>query len=93
MTSTVPSAELTHPSWCHVESCPLVAVAAGMPHQSRELPVVVDGVRYGAVVLVQSRNGPVQVSSAMRGLAWSPEVAEALAEALARAARRARAEG
>jgi len=64
-----------------------------MPHQSRELPVVVDGVKYGGVVLVQHRNGPVQVSSSMRGIAWPPDVADALAEALVRAARRARAEG
>lgn len=63
-----------------------------MPHQSVELPVVVAGVKHGAVVLVQHRNGKVQVSTAMRGLAWSPDVAEALADALVRAARRARAE-
>jgi hypothetical protein len=63
-----------------------------MPHQSRELPIVVDGVKYGGVVLVQSPSGPVQVSSSMRGLAWSPEVVEALADALVRAARRARAQ-
>lgn len=62
-----------------------------MPHQSRELPVVVDGVQYGAVVLVQHASGPLQVSSAMRGIAWSPDVAEQLGEALIRAARRARA--
>ncbi len=86
-------AEVEHPSWCDVDSCPLVAVAAGMPHQSRELPVVVDGVKVGAVVLQQHRAGRVQVSTAMRGMAWSPEVAEALAAALVRAARRAREQG
>lgn len=84
---------LQHPSWCDVATCPSTAVAAGMPHQSRELPVMVAGVKYGAVVLQQHRNGPVQVSSSMRGLAWPADVAEALAEALVRAARRARTEG
>jgi hypothetical protein len=90
VTATVP--QLRHPSWCDTATCPSAAVAAGMPHQSRELPVVVDGVKHGAVVLQQHRNGPVQVSFSMRGLAWPPEVAEALADALVRAARRARAE-
>ena len=90
MTATLP---LTHPSWCDVSTCPSAALGAGMPHQSVELPVVVDGVKHGAVVLQQHRNGPVQVSTAMRGMAWSPDVVEALAAALVRAARRARVEG
>jgi hypothetical protein len=87
VTAVVP---LVHPLWCDVATCPSVAVAAGMPHQSREFPVVVGNVKHGAVVLVQHRNGPVQVDMAMRGMAWSPGVAEALAAALVRAARRAR---
>jgi hypothetical protein len=70
----------------------MTAVAVGMPHQSRELPVVVDGVKHGSVVMVQHASGPLQVSSAMRGLAWSPAVARALGEALVRAADRAEAE-
>lgn len=92
MTSTVPRGRVEHPDWCDVGNCQLAAVGAGMPHQSRELPVVVDGVRYGAVVLQQHASGPLLVSLAMRGPAWTPAVAEALADALAKAARRARAE-
>ncbi len=90
MTAVVP---LTHPSWCDVASCPSVAVAAGMPHQSVELEVRVDGVKYGGVVLTQHRFGPLQVSLSMRGMDWPPAVAEALAAALVRAARRAREQG
>ncbi len=86
------AAEVEHPSWCDRDSCPLAAVAAGMPHQSRELPVVVDGVRYGAVVLLQHANGPLQVGLAMRGMAWPPGVAEAMARAVDRAVERARVE-
>jgi hypothetical protein len=89
----VTAATLTHPKWCDTATCPSAAVAAGMPHQSPEWPVVVGGLKYGAVVLQQHRSGPVQVSFSMRGLAWSAAVAEALAEALGRAARRAREQG
>ncbi len=85
-------AEVEHPPWCDAENCPLSAVAAGMPHQSRELPVVVDGVRYGSVVLQQHASGPLLVGLAMRGMAWPPGVAEAMARAVDRAVERARVE-
>lgn len=91
MTSTVPRqpgrAELEHPSWCDMPNCPLVLMAVGGLHQSREIPVHDDdGRKVAGVVLRQAAAGRLRVEVGGRTQGLSPHTARRFGLALQEAA-------